>query len=166
MRPETVDQCLANYKEYTARCTFLEHEIHELRFLVEQLRSTAIEDAVTITQVMNGMPHGTGISDPTGRLGSKFADGYVPAYIDDIEKEIKEREQEYRFKYPTIVFVDAWLKVLNRRERFVVEHKTIGGMFWRELVVEYKNEFGEEYSRQGLKKIRDRAIVKIHKVAE
>lgn len=166
MRPESVDQCLANYREYTARCTFLEHEIHELQALVERLKRTTVEDAVSITQVMNGMPRGTDISDPTGRIGTKFADGYVPDYIREIEEEIRQRESEYRFKLPAIVFVDAWLKVLNKRERFVIENKTIGGMFWRELAVAYKEEFGEEYSRQGLKKIRDRAIVKIYKVAE
>ena len=166
MQPEMVDQCLANYREYSARCYFLEHEIHEMKSLVERLRSTALEDAVTITQVITDMPHGTNISDPTGRLASNFADGYIPDYIKEIEDEIKKRENEYRYKLPTIVFVDAWLKALNKRERFVIENKTIGGMFWRDLITAYKNEFGEEYSRQGLKKIRDRAILMIYKVAE
>ena len=166
MQPDKVDECLAHYREYSARCDFLQHEVHELKSLVERLRSTAVEDAVTITQVLTNMPHGTDLSCPTESLAIKFADGYVPGYIRGVEEEIRRRENEYRMKFPTIVFVDAWLKVLNRRERFVIENKTIGGMFWRELVIEYKREFGEEYSRQGLKKIRDRAVEKIHKVAE
>lgn len=166
MQPDQVDECLTHYKEYSARCAFLECEIRELKSLAERLRSTAIEDAVTITQVLTDMPHGTCLSCPTERIAVKFADGYTPDYIREIEHEIRKRENEYRSKFPTVVFVEAWLKVLNRRERFIVENKTIGGMFWRELAIEYKKEFGEEYSRQGLKKIRDRAIAKIHKVAE
>ncbi len=166
MQPEMVDQCLANYREYSARCSFLEHEIHELRSLADRLRSTAVEDAVTINQVMNGMPHGTDLSDPTGRIAIRFADGYVPDYIVEIENEIRQKEGELRYKTATIVFVEAWLKVLNKRERFVIENKTIGGMFWRDLISAYKSEFGEEYSKQGLKKVRDRAVAKIYKVAE
>lgn len=166
MQPEMVDQCLQNYKEFSARCSFLEQEIHELKLLAERLQSSAVSDAVKITQVISDMPHGTDISDPTGRLAIRFADGYVPDYVREIEKDIRALENEYRIKHPPTVFVEAWLKVLNKRERFVIENKTIGGMFWRELITEYAKEFGEEYSRQGLKKIRDKAMEKIYNVAK
>lgn len=166
MKAEKVDEFLANYREYSARCGFLEHELRELRRLADELKKTALTDAISITQVLSDMPHGSGISDPIGRLVEKFADGYMPDYIVELELEITNKENEYKRKIPVVVFVESWLRVLTKRERFVIENKTIGGMFWRELVMEFKKEFGEEYSRQGLKKIRDNAIEKIHRIAE
>ena len=166
MQREIVDQCLENYREFSARCSFLEQEINELRILAEKLKSSAMTDAITITAQMTGMPHGTGITDPTGRIAMKFADGFTPDYIKEIEREIRTLEEERRTKLSTIVFVDAWLKALNKRERFVIENKVIGGMFWREMIFAYKAEFGDEYSKQGMKKIKDRAMERIYKVAE
>ena len=166
MQREAVDQCLANYREYSARCSFLEQEINELKLLAEKLKGSAVADAVTITAQMTGMPHGTEITDPTGKIAIKFADGYTPDYIVEIDREIRKLENERRAKMSTIVFVDAWLKALCKRERFVIENKVIGGMFWRELIYAYKSEFGEEYSKQGMKKIKDRALERIYKVAE
>ena len=167
MKPEQVDECLRNYKEYSARCEFLQHDIHEMKMLVERLRQNALTDAVSISSPsLSGMPHGNDISDPTGNVAIKFADGFVPQYIVDMEKEIQAKEAEYREKFPTIVFVEAWLKALNARERLIVEGKMINGLFWRELVNAYRNEFDEVYSKHGLKGILDRALDKIYKVAK
>lgn len=166
MRAEKVDEYLEKYREYAARCDFLDKELKELRRLAEAMKASFVEDNVSVAQVMSSAPKGSSISDPTGRLGILAADGYTPDYIKDIENEIMEKQSEYEYKIPVVVFVESWLKVLTIRERFVVENKTIGCMFWRELVLAYKREFGEEYSRQGLKRIRDNAVSKIHKIAQ
>lgn len=166
MTIEQVDECLAHYREYKARCEFLENEIRELKAVLEDMKSSIVEDNVSITQAITGMPHGTSVSDPTGKLGILIADGFLPPFIKDCERDIAAKEKELRFKRPVTIFVEAWLITLNKRERFVIENKTIGGMFWRDLVVIFKNEFGEEYSRQGLKKIRDNAMSKIYHIAE
>jgi len=166
MNAEKVDEFLLNYREYAARCDFLEKEIKELERLAAEMRSTFIEDNVSITQVLSDMPRGSNISDPTGRLAMMAVSGYTPDYIREIENEITQKKSEYRFKLPVVVFVESWLNVLTPRERFVIEKKTIAGMFWRDIVVAFKKEFGEEYSRHGLKNIRDNAIIKIHKIAQ
>ena len=166
MTPELVDKHLENYQEYSARCTFLMEEIRELKELGKKLESTAISDAVHITSVMTGMPHGTEITDPTGRIAIQFADGYKPEYIAQIEKEIKILESEYKMKNSTVVFVDAWLKALTKRERYIIENKVIGGMVWRDLIAGYNAEFGVMYSKSGMKNLKDAAMEKIYKVAE
>lgn len=166
MTIEKVDEFLKNYREYSARCDFLENEIAELERIAQELRRTFIEDNISVSQVMNGMPHGTGISDPTGRLALLSASGYLPDYIKEIDDEVEKKKSELRYKTPTVIFVESWLKVLTPRERFVVENKTLNGMFWRELVIAFKNEFGEEYSKNGLKNIRDSAIQKIYNIAK
>lgn len=165
MQKESVDLMLGNYREYTARCEFLEQEIRELERIAADLRRTMITDALSGSQNLSGMPHGTSVSSPTERIAIKFADGYVPDYIVDIEKEIASKKDELCRKTPTVVFVTAWLKGLSEKERFVIESKTIGGAFWRELIYAYQQRFGEVYSKQGLKKIRDRALEKIYRIA-
>ena len=137
MQKESVDLMLGNYREYTARCEFLEQEIQELERIAADLRRTMMTDALSGSQNLSGMPHGTSVSSPTERIAIKFADGYVPDYIVDIEKEIASKKDELRRKTPTVVFVTAWLKGLSEKERFVIESKTIGGAFWRELIYAY-----------------------------
>lgn len=166
MKPERVDECMLQYKEYSARCEFLQHEIHELENLAEQLRTNQVNDMISLSQVITGMPHGTSISDPTGKLGILLAEGYENDFIKQVEAEIVQKQKEYRMKISTVVFVDAWVKVLTIRERYVIENKKIGSMYWRELIAGFKKEFGEVYSRQGLKKIMDNAMKKIYNVAK
>ena len=167
MLPEQVDECFKKYKEYAARCEFLQHEIHEMKLLSETMRQNAIADAVSISSPnLTGMPHGHSVSNPTENVAIKFADGYVPEHIVQIEQEIREKESEYRTKISTVVYVDAWMKVLNARERLAVEGKMINGMFWRDLIIAYKNEFNETYSKFGLRKVIDRGMEKIYRVAK
>lgn len=166
MQAEKVDEFLEKYHEYAARCSFLEKEIKELSRLVDELKSRIIEDNVNVTPSLTGMPRGSGISDPTGRLGTLVADSFTPDYIAAIENEISDKRREYNEKITVVIFVDSWLEVLTKRERYVIENKILCGMFWRELVRGYKEVFGEDYSKQGLKKIRDRAVEKIKRVAQ
>ncbi len=166
MRKESVDLMLGNYRKYAARCEFLEQEIQVLERIAAGLRQTMIADALSGSQNLSGMPHGTAVGNPVERIAIKFADGYVPDYIVDIEKEIQRKKEELRRKTPTVVFVTAWLKGLSEKERFVIENKTLGGAFWREMIDAYHQRFGEVYSKQGLKKIRDRALEKIYQIAK
>lgn len=166
MTPELVDKHLENYREYSARCTFLEEEIKELQELKRKLENTAISDAVHITSVMTGMPHGTEITDPTGRIAIQFADGFKPEHIKQIDEEIRKLEAERRAKISTVIFVNAWLKVLTEREMYIVENKVIGGMVWRDLIAGYNAKFGVMYSKSGMKNLKDAAMEKIYKVAE
>lgn len=166
MQKESVDAMLSNYREHLARCEYLECEIPELERLVLSLRETMIEDTVACTQVISGMPHGTSISDPTGRLAVMFADGGVTESVRLLECEIAEKKRELAQKRVTVIFVGAWLKVLNEKERFVVEKQVIDKLFWRDVVRSYDRAFGDVYSKHGLKSIRDGALQKIYRIAE
>lgn len=167
MLPEQVDECFRNYKEYSARCEFLFHEIEDMKKTVDKMKQQAIDDAVSIASpALTGMPHGHSISKPTENVAVKFADGYVPQHIADAEEEIRQKHEEYRAKYSTVLFVEAWMKALNARENLIVRGKLIDGLFWRELVTMYRNAFGEEYTKHGLKRILDAALEKIYRVAK
>lgn len=166
MQKESVDTMLSNYREHLARCEYLECEITELECLVKHLRNTMIEDTVSCTQVISDMPRSTAISDPTGRLAMMFASGGVTEHVQQIEDEITEKKLELAQKRVTVIFVEAWLKVLNEKERFVVEKQVIDKLFWRDIVRLYDRVFGDAYSKHGLKSIRDNALHKIYRVAE
>ena len=166
MTAEMVDECLAHYREYTARCDFLEKEIAELERWIEQMRSMFVEDNVHITQTLSDMPHSTGVSNPVEKLAFMDIEQFTPDYIKTVETEVRARKRELQMKRPTVIFVDAWLKCLTSRERFIVKHQMLDGMFWREVVSAFEKEYGETYTRQRLKKIRDNAVEKMHEIAK
>ncbi len=166
MQPEDVKKCISSYRACSARCAYLEQEIVSLKGFCERLKNSSVEDAISITQKWSAMPHASGVSDPTGDLARKFADGYIPDYILEIEREIAVLEDEYKSKNTVIVYVESWLKALNDRELFVVKSQCINGMFWREVIYGFKEKFGEFYTQQGLKKLRDRAMMKIYEIAK
>ena len=165
MQKESVDAMLSNYREHRARCEYLECEIPELERLAASMRETMVEDTVSCTQVISDMPRGTSISDPTGRLAMMFASGGVTEHVRQIEEEITEKKRELAQKRVTVIFVGAWLKALNEKERFVVEKQVIDKLFWRDVVRMYDRAFGEAYSKHGLKAIRDAALQKIYRIA-
>ena len=166
MQPEEVRKCLLNYRDYSARVAYLEAEIGRLRMIKESYERTIVEDNVSVTQKLSAPPHGSGVGDPVGILAQRLADGFKPEYIAEIQQEIADKEIEHMVKKMLVSYVDSWLIALNPRERFVIEKQYIGGMFWRETVYEFKERFGEFYTKQGLQKLRARALNKIYEIAE
>lgn len=166
MQREAVKQMLTSYREDKARCQYLEHEIPQLERLVQSLRTTMVEDSVSITQVISDMPRGTSISDPTGKLGTLFASGYVPDHIRKVEEEIARKRQEMANKLITVTLVDSGLTGLSDREQFVIRKKLIDGVFWRELIPEYKERFDMLYSKTALKNLLNTGIEKMCRIMQ
>lgn len=161
MQPEKVDEMLDNYCKYAARVAYLTEAIREAERLCESLRKTVVEDTVSITQVISDMPHGTALSDPTGRIGMMLAEGYVPEHIRQVEEDLSEMRLEVQSKQIVLTFVDAWLVCLSPRERFVIEKHKLCKEFWRDVAEGFAKEFGDQYSTQGLKRIQKRALKKM-----
>ena len=166
MQQKRVDEMLRSFNETVARCVHLEHEIPTLKKLVKSLRETLLEDEISTTSVLSDMPHGTIISNPTERLGLKIASGYVSEDILDLEKEIREKEIELEELRPNVIYVETWMRGLNEREKFLVERKQIAGEFWRVIADEFRERFGAEYSKNGLKNIYTSAMEKIYRIAQ
>lgn len=138
-----------------------------MRMKIEKMRDELIEDSVQITPVLSGMPGGQeGMSDPTGLLAQRLAGGYKSEHIKQAEDELKLMEDEFSQKMITVSFVNAWMRGLNNKERFVMEQKTIGGLSWRQLVFAFNREFGDLYSQEGLKSLRRSAMEKVYRMAQ
>ena len=157
---------LRDYKVFLGRCKYLTALIPELKAEAAYWKQNIAEDITSLGgQNMDGMPHGTKIGNPTERFGIMLAEGYTPEGLQRLEQQIDEYEKELKEKRPTIVFVEAWLGGLTEKERWIVQMQVIEGAYWREIVTAYHVKYGEEYSREGLKKIRDGALNKIYQMA-
>lgn len=166
MAPEKVDRILKEHKMTVGRYKYLVSMIDELKRQAESWKAHIAEDIVTLGgQNVDGMPHGTTVGNPTERFGIMLASGYTPAGLKELEFEIRQLEREAHEKSVSIKIVEAWLEGLSEKERWLVEKQLIDGMYWREVVSEYHRRYGEEYSKEGLKKIRDGAVSKIHRMA-
>lgn len=166
MLPEKADQMLRDYKVFLGRCKYLSALIREMKADAAAWRENLADELSGVgAQNLDGMPHGTSVGNPTERLGIMLADGYVVDGLRDLEKQIAEYERELKDKSITLHFVEAWLDGLTEKERWIVQMQVIEGAYWREIIMEYHRRYGEEYSREGLKKIRDAAVRKIHQMA-
>lgn len=166
MKKESVDTMMANYREYCARCEYLENDIKVTERFIETMKEGLVEDLISITACMTGMPHGSGISDPTGRVGDMIASGRATYLVEDVINEVAGMKEELAEKMVTVVFVNSWIRALDNKERFVIEQKMLGGLSWRQLTFTFKRQFGDTYSQQGLRRIRDAAMQKIYRIAE
>ena len=167
MRKETVDEMLRNYREYSARCLYLECCIRDIEDKLRSIRKTMVPDAISITAKYTDMPgRKGGTSDPTATVATRFADGYTSKDMQELEAELAKMQNELRNKTPTVVFVEIWLGALNEKERFVLEKQTVDGLFWREVATAFCERFGARYSSISLKRIRLGALEKVYKIAE
>lgn len=168
MNKETVDKLMGSYLEDKARCTYLDTMIVMEQYYADKMRSHIVEDMVSVGgQDMDGMPHSTDVHSQVERLAISIADGYVPDYIKEAEKNLSDMRQEYNQKLIGVLLVEGWLKALaeDGKERFVIWNKMIEGKSWNELIFAYNRKYGTEYSKNGLALIRDKGMEKIYRVA-
>ena len=166
MMPERAEQMLKDYKTYLGRCEYLKALIPELKSEAKIWHTHLVVDLARNTETeMDGMPRGNKIGNPTERLGILLASGFTPDGLTELEDEIRRYEQELKEKTLVVHFVEAWLQGLTDKERWLIERQVIDGAFWRQIVTEYKERFGEEYSKEGLKKIKSGAMEKIFDMA-
>lgn len=166
-RPQ-VDDYLAQYRECVGRVGYLTLNIPVMRVEIQRIKDNLVANAALETpQHEEGMPHGSGVGNPVEKIVLKYADGFTPEEVKEAEKELRSAERELENKQRVVLCVDAWLKGLNEREAWIINHKVIDSDYsWREVIVMYRLQYGEEYSRDALKRIKDRAMEKIYRFAE
>ena len=167
MTPERVDYMLAHFRECEARCEYLKPAIWKFEKEIAALKASAIDDTISIGgQGMDSMPRASDIRSTVEDWAIRFADGYTPEHILEAQTELTRLKEEYENKHLVVLFVTAWLKALSNRERFIIENKVIGNMYWRDLSSRFAAEFGETYTRVALKGIEKQAREKIYRIAE
>lgn len=162
---EQVNDMLYHYRENSARVALIDTELSNLRDLYDIMSKTMVEDSVSTTSVLTGMPRGTKTSDPTGRVGLDMAAGRIPSHMQDIAEDMRTLTMERRERSYPVDRVNALLQALNEKQEFILRRKAIDQMQWREIIYGYKKLFGIEYSRQGIKKIYKASLDRLYKVA-
>lgn len=167
MLPQHVDEMLKEYRKCLGRYSYLDVLIEELRDMEQFIE---MDDRAEIIagkgKAMDGMPHGSAVGNPTERAGIALASGYVSANLVDLREEIAKLEAERNQNYKVVLFVDAWLKGLNRKERWIVERIYFDGMTYREINGQYREIYGESCSKDSLRRLKSTALDKIYQMAE
>lgn len=163
--PESVDEMLSKYRLCKGKAAHLDIEIMILVKRISDLKRNADVDEAISCVKYDGMPHGSGVSDTTGRVAVKFADGYKPQYIMENEADLLNLVHEKEAAQACIMFVEAWLAALDDRERYIIEKKDCDGMTWQNIADGFGKQFGLTYSREGVKRIHLKAKRKIYLMA-
>ena len=166
MTKAQVDFAFEHYKEYSARCAFLRGQIEQFKRILADLEAHIAEDEISITAQYSDMPHGSGISDPTGSVGLRLASGFTPKRVKDTRSGIERLQAEYDRKYPRVAAVEACLLGMSDRERYIVSRKTIENACWREIIDDFAAKFGDQYSKSSLRRMMIAAMEKAYKIAK
>lgn len=166
MKAEIVIEALSLHLERVARCENLGVELDILRDMLATAEREMVDDEVSLSQEITGMPHGSTIGDPTGKLGLKLACGYENWNVKQIKEEMKNISEERIVLGRWISFVNAWLKSLTEKERMLVELKYIQKLSWDEIINAYQKAYGQKYGKSGMKLLVQKSIEKVYRIAD
>lgn len=167
MTEEVINEYLTQYKTMVGRCGHLRVAIPLLENELNRISHQAAADLATRggSQNLDGMPHGTTVGNPTEKLGLLLASGYREDEMDKLQVQIWELERELSTKSAAIKMVDAWMSGLPSRQRWMIERQCFDALTYAQIIPLYKIQFGDECSKDTLKRIRDRALKRIYEMA-
>jgi RNA polymerase sigma factor (sigma-70 family) len=137
-----IKQMLFEYTTYGDR-------IRELNARINDALAHKIDCDTLKAQKLSGMPHGTGLSDPTFEA--------VQRIIDKWDKDIREMAEEVNQLIDRKRAVEKALKALNRTEYRLVELRYFIGMRWEKVATEMN------YSYMQCHRIHGQALEKMRK---
>lgn len=167
MTRDRVDAILKGYRFDVGRCGHLAQEIQMLDVQYKNEQADMIHALVSPhPQQLTDMPRGTQVGNPTEKYGIMLASNYATDEMRELEIQILAKQDEYNERKARVVFVQSWLEGLTERERWMIETQVIDGVFWKDVGVQYAQRFGENVSKDTLKRLRDRAMEKVYAMAE
>lgn len=167
MLKEAVDKLLAGHRENVGRCKHVEAEIIRLKAMLKDAEANYALDMIHAHNYeLSGMPHGTQVGNPTERIAMKLAGGWEPEYMDEYRRQLEAYEAEWKQRNLNKLFVEGWLSGLPERERWLVETQVIDGVFWRDVLIRYKQKFGTDASKDTLQRVKAKALERIYEMAK
>lgn len=165
MTPEQVDKMLADYNRCRSRATHIQNQLAIMERQLEMEKARAMEEDALHAQSYDPTPQGNGPGNPTESLVLRYLSGYMPKYIKDLQEDADKVRDELYEAEMVIKFVDGWMIGLTEREKFVILHHVISSETWVEVLDQYEAKFGP-FGKEGLRKIKKRALNKIYEAAE
>lgn len=166
MRREQVIRMLENYRRCAARRDCLKLEIPLARRQLEAEREDALRGEALPGHSLE-TPRAGAPGDPTGRVALRFASGYQPMYIREMEGDLARMQDELRECETVCRCVEAWRGALSEREQLIIDRHVIDGETYAEVMEVFSHRFPAAAitSPEGLKKLNLRAVAKICAVA-
>ena len=165
MDASAVDRMLASYNQCKARAAHLKTHITVMEQRMQNAAANAMLGEALHAQNYDPMPHGNMPGDPVGTLVQRYVDGFIPDSLDELKKELNKAKRDLENAEAIIAFVDGWMLALTDREKYVIIHQVICKETWCEVLNGYEMQFGP-YGKQGLRRMRKRALEKIYETVE
>ena len=165
MDAREVDKLLASYNHCSARAAHIRTQLALMQHQLSVETTNAMAGEALHAQSYDVMPHGNLPGNPVESLVLRYLSGYQPQYIREIQQNMDKAKDELYEVETVVSFVNSWMLCLNERERFVVEKQVIEGCTWSDLLGEYEARYGQ-FGKEGLRKMKRRAMNKIYDTAE
>ncbi len=166
MLAERAERMLADYQRCKGRKEYLEQAIPELEKEIERWKTKLAEEASSLgSPNMDGMPHGTTVGNPTERIALMLIGGYEPIGMQQAEAELQDMREELREARLNVVFVEAWMKGLTEKERWLIDHLYFEGLTYNETARDYTVKWDSPISRDGIRRMRKITVQKIASMA-
>ncbi|MBR2800340.1 MAG: hypothetical protein IKE04_05635 [Oscillospiraceae bacterium] len=166
MNREQIEAMIREYRANAGRVAHLETKIRVLEQELRMAMSHMIEDEIMPGHGLDGMPHGTDVSRQVEEIACRYADGLFPDDIRDMQAELIRLRKDRDACAARVSYVDAWLKALNDKQRWIIVHQMIDGETWREIAGRYSDRYGSSVSKDTLKRIRESALAGIMEIVE
>ena len=164
MIPGQLEEAMKNYRQSKARIAHLQSQLVMLERFLRYCTRNMINDQVSMSQAITGMPHGSGVGDPVGRLAIDIASGKVSDFVKEIQDDIEKTNAELVKLIPRVNVVELVLSALTEKECVLVEKKMIDELSWAEVMHTMSVRFGVQYSKRTLQRDLARAMKKAYEV--
>ena len=166
MSPQKLDEIFKKYRTDKARYAYLKSELETLERWLRLCESQSISDRVSLSQAITGMPHGSGIGDPTGRLAIDIASGEVSVFVKQVQEDLAFANTELLKLAPEISTVEIVIESLGDREREVLIFKIIDGRDWNDTVNQMNGLHNNSYSKRSLQRLLERALGRAYEIVK
>jgi len=166
MKPEQIEEMLGKYRVQKARYALLRSRLDELERILRVCENSMVSDLISLSQAITGMPHGSSVGDPTGRLAINLTTGTVSDFVKQVREEIMVVTQEAARLMEDLRVADIVISAMTEREREVIEMKIMSGMDWGEVLSEMNRRHSNSYSKRTLQRLYSRAIERAEEVTK
>ena len=158
MSPQRLDEILRDHRSTKARFAYLTHQLEFLQRSLAICERHMVSDQVSLSQAITGMPHGSSVGDPVGRLAIDIASGEVSDFVKEIREDIAIAEAERMKLGPELRVVETVMGALGERQWAVLEMKKVECLSWVEIISGMNRKFGTNYSKRSLQRLLDTAF--------
>ncbi len=115
-------------------------------------------------QVVSDMPHGTTVGNPTEQAALAMIEDAPGEML--LKAQIAEADMQITELTERCAIVEAWMRMLNDREKYVVENRVVKRLPWAYVRRGYAGMFGIDLAERQLSTLEKSAFGLICKAAE